>query len=76
MKSGQTKQWKQPAEARARYALWQTTETCRGRTCRWKTPDEPQQPAATAVANICDAVRAQVAYQMKGTPVMDFTASD
>ena len=54
----------------------QTTKTSRAHTRRWQTPNKPQQPAAASVADISDAVRAQVANQMRGVPVMDFITSD
>ena len=54
----------------------QTTETSRVHACRQQIPDVSQQVTYVAVADISDAVRAQVANHMRGAPMMDFITSD
>ena len=51
-------------------------DTCRVQPQRQQVPNEPQQAAPTAVANLSDAVRAKVASQMRWAPVMDLITSE
>ena len=53
-----------------------TTEANKGRTHKWQTLAEPQQTAASVVADISDSVRAKVVIRMRGAPVMDLITSD
>ena len=68
------------AEAAYRYQILlctqPTTETSRGHTHRWQTPDEPQQAATRTIADISDAMRAQVADQMRGATVIVLITSE
>ena len=41
-------------------STWTTPQTSRGHGRRWQVPDEPQQVAPTAMADMFDAVRVKV----------------